>query len=445
MNVAADRPDRGRRAAARTGWFQGRYISPKAPAPHRHASPVAIDFTFSEQHELWRRTVRGYLEEEVAPLLPTLREFEDKHAFPWPLVKKLAAQGLMGVPIPKEYGGAGLGEVGYCILMEELVKVDTSLATVVGAHTGIAAQPLYLFGNEAQRRKYLPRMCRGESVGAFCLTEPQAGSDAANLKCVAVRKGGEWRITGTKLYVTNGDAADVLVVMALTDPALGARGGVTAFIVEKKFGGYHVGTIEDKMGIRGSTTAELVFDDCAVPEENVLGDVGLGFIVALTALDGGRVGLAAGTLGGARGSLELMVQALRARHRLGENVGELQQLQNAIAETAMDIHMAQMAVYSAAQEVGRYYELVAHKERVPKELRDRVSSHAGIVKAYASEAASRAIDRAVQVLGPYGGLEAWQAEKHFRDSVIAEIFEGTNDIQRLIIARDALGIGGFYA
>jgi len=176
----------------------------------------------------------------------------------------------------------------------------------------------------------------------------------------------------------------------------------------------------------------------------VLGDVGLGFIVALTALDGGRVGLAAGTLGGAKGSLEMMVEASRARNKLGEDVGAMQQLQNAIADTAMDVHMAEMAVYSAAKEVGEYYELIAHKERVPKEMRDRVSGHAGIVKAYTSEAASRAIDRAVQSLGPYGGLEAWQAEKHFRDAVIAEIFEGTNDIQRFIIARDLLGIGGFY-
>jgi alkylation response protein AidB-like acyl-CoA dehydrogenase len=238
--------------------------------------------------------------------------------------------------------------------------------------------------------------------------------------------------------------ADVLIVMALTDPVLGARGGVTAFIVEKARGGYIVGSVEDKMGIRGSTTAELVFDDCRVPDGNVLGEVGLGFIVALTALDGGRVGLAAGTLGGAKGSLDMMVRASRARHALGEDVGGMQQLQNAIADTAMDIHMAEMAVYGAAQEVGAYYDLIAHHEKVPKEMRDRVSSHAGIVKAFVSEAASRAIDRAVQALGPYGGLEAWQAEKHFRDSVIAEIFEGTNDIQRFIIARDLLGIGGFY-
>jgi alkylation response protein AidB-like acyl-CoA dehydrogenase len=406
---------------------------------------VAIEFAFTEQQEMWRRSVRSFLAEDIVPELPSMKEFEEKHAFPWPLVRKLAAQGLMGVPIPRAYGGAGLGEIGYCILMEELVKVDTSLATIVGAHTGIAAQPLYLFGNDEQRKKYLPRMCKGESVGAFCLTEPQAGSDAANLKCTAVRKAGEWRLSGTKLYVTNGDQADVLIVMALTDPALGARGGVTSFIVEKKFGGYHVGTVEDKMGIRGSTTAELVFDDCPVPDSNVLGDVGLGFVVALTALDGGRVGLAAGTLGGAKGSLELMLRATRARHALGEDVGAMQQLQTAIAETAMDIHVAEMATYRAAHEVGEYYDLVARKERVPKEMRERVSRHAGIVKAYCSEAASRAIDRAVQCLGPYGGLEAWVAEKHFRDSVIAEIFEGTNEIQRFIIARDLLGLGGFYA
>ncbi|HEV8359665.1 MAG TPA: acyl-CoA dehydrogenase family protein [Candidatus Thermoplasmatota archaeon] len=406
---------------------------------------MAIAFQLSEQEELWRRSVRGFLQDEIAPRLPELRAFEDKHAFPWPLVRRLAAQGLMGVPIPRAYGGAGLGEVGYCILMEELVRVDTSLATIVGAHTGIAAQPLYLFGTEEQRRKHLPRLASGEQVGAFCLTEPQAGSDAANLKCVAARERGGWRLRGTKLYVTNGDAADVLIVMALTDPALGARGGVTAFIVEKGFGGYHVGTIEDKMGIRGSTTAELVFEDCLVPDASVLGEVGLGFVVALTALDGGRVGLAAGTLGGAQGALDMMVRAAQARQRLGEDVGSLQQLQAAIADTAMDVHLARYAVYHAARAVGEYYDLVARKERVPRELREGVSREAGIVKAFVSEAASRAIDRAVQSLGPYGGLEAWQAEKHARDSVIAEIFEGTNEIQRFIIARDLLGLGGFYA
>lgn len=406
---------------------------------------MPIDFTFTEQQELWRRSLRGFLEEEVAPLLPSLRAYEDKHAFPHPLVQKLAAQGLMGVPIPRAYGGAGLGEVGYCILMEELVRVDTSLATIVGAHTGIAAQPLYLFGTEEQRTKHLPRLARGEHIGAFCLTEPQAGSDAANLKTVAKRERGGWRLSGTKLYVTNGDAADVLIVMALSDPALGARGGVTAFIVEKGFGGYRVGTVEDKMGIRGSTTAELVFEDCFVPDANVLGEVGLGFVVALTALDGGRVGLAAGTLGGAQGALDMMVQFTKARARLGEDVGAMQQLQGAIAETAMDVHLARFAVYHAAREVGDYYDLVAKRERVPRELREKVSRDAGIVKAYVSEAASRAIDRAVQTLGPYGGLEAWQAEKHFRDAVIAEIFEGTNDVQRFIIARDLLGLGGFYA
>jgi alkylation response protein AidB-like acyl-CoA dehydrogenase len=405
---------------------------------------MAIEFAFSEQHELWRRALRGFLEEEVQPLLPGLKAYEEKHEFPWPLVRRLAQQGLMGVPIPAQYGGAGLGELGYCMLMEELVRTDTSLATIVGAHTGIAMQPLFLFGTEEQRQRFLPKMCRGEAVGAFCLTEPQAGSDAANLKVTAVRKGGEWSLSGTKLYVTNGDVAEVCIVMALTDSALGARGGVTAFIVERSRGGYHVGTVEDKMGIRGSTTAELVFDDCRVPDANVLGEVGLGFIVALTALDGGRVGLAAGTLGGAQGSLDAMLQASRARHALGEDVGGMQQLQGAIADTAMDIHMARMAVYSAAKEVGEYYDLIAHRQRVPKELRDRVSNHAGIVKAYVSEAASRSIDRAVQALGPYGGLEAWVVEKHFRDSVIAEIFEGTNDIQRFIIARDLLGIGGFY-
>lgn len=406
---------------------------------------MPFDFAFTEQQDLWRRAVRAFLQEELAPELPGMRAYEEKHEFPWPLVRRLAAQGFLGVPVPREHGGAGLGEVGYCILLEELARVDTSLATIVGAHTGIALQPLYLFGTDEQRARFLPRMCRGEALGAFCLTEPQAGSDAANLTCTAERRGGEWRLRGTKLYVTNGDVADVLVVMALTNPALGARGGVTAFLVEKRFGGYRVGTVEDKLGIRGSTTAELVFEDCPVPDENVLGEVGLGFLVALTALDGGRVGLAAGTLGGVRGSLELLLEAARARHRLGEDVGAMQQLQSAIADTAIELHMAEKAVYGAAQEVEEYYALIARRERPSREMRERVSSHAGIVKAAVSEAASRAIDRALQSLGPYGALEAWLAEKHLRDSVIAEIFEGTNDIQRFIIARDALGIGGFYA
>lgn len=389
---------------------------------------------------LFARAVQRFLESEIAPELRTLAPYAARGEFPWPVVRRLAAQGLMGIPIPREHGGAGLGEVHYCLALEALGAVDASLATIVGAHTGLCAQPIYLFGTPEQRDRHLPRLATGEAVGAFCLTEPQAGSDAANLRTRAVRKGGEYLLSGTKHYVTNGDVAEVLVVVALTDEVLGARGGVTAFIVEKRLGGFHVGTVEDKMGIRASTTAELVFDACPVPEENVLGNVGAGFAVALTALDGGRVALAAGALGGARAALDGTVKLLRARRASGAASDEDQSALFSLADTAMEIHHARLAAFQAAEEVERYYAKLASGSRVPREERDQVSRLAALVKPYASEVASRAIDRCLQLRGADGLLQDSDSERAFRDAVIAEIFEGTNDIQRLIAARDLLGV-----
>jgi alkylation response protein AidB-like acyl-CoA dehydrogenase len=302
---------------------------------------MGFEFSFTPEQKLFRRTLRDFLDEEIRPKIDD--EFYESEEFPWDLVEPIARQGLFGVPIPKEYGGAGMGEVGYGILLEELAKVDTGLSTIVGAHIGICAMPIYLFGTEEQKETYLPPLCRGDDIGAFALTEPQAGSDAANIDTRAERDGDEYVLNGTKIYVSNGDVADTVMVSAVTDPALGAKGGVTAFIVESDHDGFHVTGKEDKMGIRRSTTAQLDFDDMRVPAENVLGNVGEGFIVALTALDGGRATLAAGSLGGAVESLNMAIEFANAREQFGEPISHHQDVQFKLAEMSTDITQARYA------------------------------------------------------------------------------------------------------
>src|SRR5688572_3963862 len=264
---------------------------------------MPIEFGLTPKQELFRRVVHDYLQNEVWPNLPA----DDKKGhgtFPKETIREFGKLGLLGIPFPKEYGGAGFGEVAYSIFVEEIGRVDLSLATIAAAHTSIGTTPIWLFGTEDQRRKYLPDLCNGKKLAAFALTEPTAGSDAASIKTTARREGDFYIVNGRKLWCTNGDVAGTITLTVVTDQALGARGGVTSFILEKGTKGFTIGTIEDKMGIRNSSTAELIFEDCAIPAENVLGKVGEGFIVALTALDGGRTGLAAGTLGGTQAILE---------------------------------------------------------------------------------------------------------------------------------------------
>jgi alkylation response protein AidB-like acyl-CoA dehydrogenase len=379
-----------------------------------------MDFTIPKPHQLFRQMVCEFAEQEVRPLA---KKVDAVGYTDMELVRKLGENGLMGVPFPQKYGGAGLGELGYCILMEEIGRVCTSTATTIGAHIGIGAMAIYLGGNEAQKQHYLTPLARGEKVAAFALTEPNAGSDAANIKTRAIRDGDRYVITGSKIYITNGPIADTFSVMAVTDPALGARGGVTAFIVEKETSGFAVGTVEHKMGIRGSATSELVFDEVVVPAANVIGQVGAGFITFMQTLDTGRLGLGAAYLGGAETALEWMARYAAGRTQFGAAIGEKQSIQWLIANTATEIEALRSLVYRTAWMVDTHQPF---------------TREAAMCKLYGSEVASRAIDRALQVHGALGYDRDFPLERAWRDARIAEIYEGTNEIQRIVIAGQVL-------
>lgn len=403
---------------------------------------MAIDFTFTPEQRLFRKTAREFLRTEIKPLLK-----EDKlgHGiFPVEAVKKLQAHGYLGVPVPREYGGAGLGEVGYCILMEEMGRVSSSLSTIVGAHTGICLTPVWIFANPEQRERFVRPLADGRALGAFALTEPTAGSDAAHIKTRADQDGDSYVLNGRKIWCSNGDRADFILVMAVTDPTLGARGGVTAFIVEKGMPGFEVGTIEDKMGIRSSSTAELIFKDCRVPKENIIGEIGTGLVVALTALDGGRAGLAAGAVGAIKEMVERSLDFAHKRKRGGRPLTDHQSVQWKLANMAADAYNNEATAYDTAVLVDRYYHLLASGEKVPKELRDEVSRKCAMVKFAASEASGRAVEHAMEIFGAAGVRDAWDLEIGFRDQLIIEIFEGTNEIQRMIIGRDLVTGGSFW-
>lgn len=331
-----------------------------------------------------------------------------------------------------------MGEPGYCIAFEEIAAVDSSIATVFGAHTGIGLMPIYLFGNEEQRERFVRPVAEGKELCAFALTEPTAGSDAASIKTTATRDADGYNINGTKIWCSNGNFADTIVTFAVTDPSLGAHGGVTAFIVEKDSPGMTVGTIEDKMGIRQSNTAELIFDNCHVPKENILGNVGEGFIAALTALDGGRVGLAAATLGATKRILEDSIHHVNRRERFGKSLGDNQSIQWMLADIATDIHHAEYATYHAATLTNEYYHKIANGEPVSRTLREKVARAAAATKIFSSEMSGRAGEKVIQMFGGEGLKMRNRIEKGFRDQVITEIYEGTNEIQRLIIARELL-------
>ena len=375
-----------------------------------------MDFTFSPEHQALRRMIREFAENEVAPLAA---EIDREHRVPMETMRKLGEIGLLGVCFPQEYGGMGAGETGYCILMEELGRICTSTATNVGAHIGIGAMSIYLDGNEEQKRKYLTPLARGEKIAAFGLTEPNAGSDAANIRTRAVREGDSWILDGGKIFITNGGYADIVTVLAVTDPALGPRGGITAFIVETQWEGFKVAREEDKMGIRGTSTAELVFEELRVPRENVLGKVGEGFITFMKALDMGRLTLGAACLGGAQAALEWAIRWAKTRNQFGVALAHKQSVQWMIANMATEVEALRSIVYRVAWLV---------------DTGQPFSQLAAMCKLYGSEVASRAIDMALQIHGGLGVTRDFPIERAFRDARIAEIFEGTNEIQRIVIA-----------
>jgi butyryl-CoA dehydrogenase len=375
-----------------------------------------MDFTFSPEHVALRRMIREFAETEVAPLAA---EIDREGRIPFETLEKLGKIGLLGVCFPQKYGGMGAGETGYCILLEELARVCTSTSTNVGAHIGIGAMSIYLDGTEEQKQKYLVPLARGEKFAAFVLTEADAGSDAAAIRTRAVREGDSWIIDGTKTFNTNGSFADIVTVLAVTDPTLGARGGITAFIVQSDMPGFKVGTHEDKMGIRGSSTAELIFDGVRVPHENVLGKVGEGFISFMKTLDMGRLTLGAAGLGGAQAALDWSVRWARTRKQFGQETAHKQSVQWKIANMATEIEALRSLVYRVAWMV---------------DTGQPFTKLAAMVKLYGSEVGSRAIDLALQIHGGLGYSRDFPIERGFRDARISEIFEGTNEIQRIVIA-----------
>ncbi len=375
-----------------------------------------MDFTFAPEHIALRRLIREFAENEVAPLA---MEIDREERVPFETLGEMGKIGLLGVCFPQKYGGMGAGETGYCILMEELGRVCTSTATNVGAHIGIGAMSIYLDGTEEQKQKYLTPLARGEKIAAFVLTEADAGSDAAAIRTRAVRDGNEWVLNGTKTFNTNGSFADIVTVMAVTDPTLGARGGMTAFIVEAGTPGFKVGTHENKMGIRGSSTAELVFEDMRVPHENVLGKVGEGFISFMKTLDMGRLTLGAACVGGAQMALESAVRWAKTRKQFGVELAHKQSVQWMIADMATELEALRSLVYRVAWLV---------------DTGQPFSQLAAMCKVYGSEVASRAIDMALQIHGGLGFTRDFPLERGFRDARISEIYEGTSEIQRIVIA-----------
>ena len=377
-----------------------------------------MDFTFSPEHVALRRMVREFAENEVLPLAA---ELDREHRSPIETMRKLGQVGLLGVCFPQEYGGMGAGETGYCILVEELSCACASTVVNVGTHIGIGSMAIHLGGNDEQKRKYLTPLARGEKFAAFGLTEANAGSDAANIRTRAVREGDSWILDGGKVFMSNGGYADIIVVMAVTDPALGARGGVTAFIVETDWEGFSVAREEDKMGIRGTSTAELVFEELRVPHENVLGNVGEGFVTFMESLDVGRVTLGAGCLGGARAVLEQSIRWAKTRKQFGGELAQKQSIQWMIANIATEIEALRSLVYRTAWMV---------------DTGQPFGRLAAMCKLYGSEVNSRAVDMALQIHGGLGFTRDYSVERAFRDARINEIFEGTSEIQRIVIASD---------
>ena len=377
-----------------------------------------MDFMLSPEHQALHRLIREFAETEVAPVAA---ELDREHCVPREIMRKLGEIGLLGVCFPQEYGGMGAGEIGYCILMEELGRVCTSTATNVGAHIGIGAMVIYLDGNDEQKQKYLIPLARGEKIAAFGLTEPNAGSDAAAVRTRAVREGDSYILDGGKVFITNGGYADVITVMAATDPSLGAHGGITAFIVETDWPGFSVAREEDKMGIHGTSTAELVFEELRVPQENVLGKVGEGFIPFMKSLEMGRLTLGAAGLGGAEAALDWAVRWAKTRKQCGVELAHKQSVQWMIANMATEIEALRSLIYRVGWMV---------------DTGQPFTQLAAMCKLYGSEVASRAIDMALQIHGGLGLSRDFPIERFFRDARIAEIFEGTNEIQRIVIASD---------
>jgi butyryl-CoA dehydrogenase len=378
-----------------------------------------MDFDLTDEQELIREAVREFAEAEVAPIAA---ELDRDHRFPYELLPKMAELNLMGMPYPEKVGGAGADELSYIIAIEELSRACASTSVILSAHTSLATWPVYKFGTPAQHERYLHDMASGRRLGAFALTEPAAGTDAAAGTCTAIRSGDEYVLNGSKIFITNAPYAEIYIVFAKTDPAQGTR-GISAFIVEKDTPGFTVGEAEHKLGIRGSSTPPLYFNDCHIPADALLGAEGSGFKVAMQTLDGGRIGIAAQALGIAQAALDASVAYAKERVQFGKPIATLQAIQWMIADMATEIDAARLLVYRAASCMDN----------------DRpYSTEGAMAKLFASETATRVAGKAIQIHGGYGYTESYPVERNWRDAKITEIYEGTSEVQRMVIARSAL-------
>ena len=378
-----------------------------------------MDFSLTKQENLFLQMIREFAENEVKPLAA---EIDEQERFPIETVEKMAKIGIMGIPIPKQYGGQGGSTQMYSMAVEELSRVCATTGVVVSAHTSLCAEPILMFGTEEQKNKYLPKLASGEWIGAFGLTEPNAGTDAAMQQTMATDAGDKWVLNGNKIFITNASYADVYVVFAMTDKSLGTK-GISAFIVEKGFKGFSIGKKEKKLGIRGSATCELVFENCEVPKENLLGKMGKGFKIAMVTLDGGRLGIASQALGIAQGAMDETVKYVKERKQFGKAIGQFQNTQFQLANLETKINAARFLVRSAA-------------ERIDKSLPH--SKDAAMAKLYAAEVAMDMTTKAIQIHGGYGYTREYPVERMFRDAKITEIYEGTSEVQRMVIAASLL-------
>ncbi|MBI5442565.1 MAG: acyl-CoA dehydrogenase [Deltaproteobacteria bacterium] len=379
-----------------------------------------MDFELDDVQKMVRETARKFAREEVGPCAA---EMDRTATFRTELVRKMGELGFMGVAFPEEYGGAGMDYRCYAIVVEELSAVCAATGVVVSAHSSLCCDPIFKKGTEEQKRKYLPPLLGGRMLGCLGLTEPQAGTDAANQKTTAVLDGNEWVLNGSKIFITNGGQAGVAVVIAATDRTLGTK-GLSAFIVPADSKGYKVAKEEHKLGIRASSTAELVFDDCRVPQENLLGKPGEGFKIALQTLDGGRIGIAAQAVGIARGALESAAAYAKERVQFGQPISSFQAIQWKLADMATEIDAARLLVWRAAWMKDQGFQ--------------NFGKEAAMAKLFASDAAVKATREAIQVYGGYGYVDEYPVERFYRDAKITEIYEGTSEVQRIVIARALL-------
>ena len=378
-----------------------------------------MEFELSEEQQQVKMSVREFAEAEIAP---HVMEWDESQHFPVELVPKLAELGLMGVIFPEEYGGAGMGYVEYASIIEELSRVDGSVGISVAAHNSLCSNHIYSFGTEEQKQRYLVPLAQGKHLGAWGLTEPSAGSDASGTRSVAVRQNGGWVVNGSKNFITHAIHADTCVAVAVTDRSKGSK-GITAFIFEKGMKGFAPSKKENKLGLRASETASVVFEDCYVPDENRLGDEGMGFIQAMQVLDGGRISIAALAVGIAQGAYESAVRYAKEREQFGKPIAEFQAIQFKLADMATQIEAARLLMYRAAY---------------LKDQNKRVTKESSMAKLYASEMSVHVCEEAVQIHGGYGYTKDYPPEKYWRDSKLCTIGEGTSEIQRLVIAKQLL-------